>query len=165
MSHCYGTSDLSSTCCHPNSETILKRCKNSFPSFQIRRIYRIYLSPDNAGDAASGTGASARSPRFSQTHSPNSVYIGIPPPPILCATVLSATYFCSWNFNCFQYTENCAVCQALSEISFLSKYFSRIFVFYAVILLSAFKFLHIAKVKYIRIERRAHTRPETFRRF
>ena len=150
ISHLHGTSDLLSTCCHPISEMI-------YAHFPLLRYavsnYRIYPSPDNAGDAASVTGAQARSPRFSQTHSPNSVYIGIPPPPILCATVLSATYFCSWNFNCFQYTENCAVCQALSEISFLSKYFSRIFVFYAVILLSAFKFLHIAKVKYIRIKR------------
>ena len=89
--------------------------KHSFPSFQIRRIYRIYLSPDNAGDAASGTGASARSPRFSQTHSPDSVYIGIPPPPTLCATVLPATYFCSWNLTAFSIRESTGFVKAFCK--------------------------------------------------
>lgn len=54
-------------------------------------------SPDNAGAAAMDTAASAGSPRFSQTHSPNSVHIEIPPSPTLCDAVLLATYFCSWN--------------------------------------------------------------------
>lgn len=98
ISHSHGTSDLLSTCCHPISE--MMPC--SFPSSQIRRmIHRIYPSPDNAGAAASVTGADARSPRFSQTHSPDSVYIGITPSPTLCATVLPATYFCSWNLTFF----------------------------------------------------------------
>ena len=161
MSHCYGTSDLSSTCCHPNSETISIR----FPLFRYAVFYRIYPSPDNAGAAASATETMSVHLASHKPIHQTAYTSGFHHPPILCATVLSATYFCSWNFNCFQYTENCAVCQALSEISFLSKYFSRIFVFYAAISPSAFKIPHIAKVKYIRIKRRAHTRPETFRRF
>ena len=53
---------------------------------------------------------------FSQIHSPTAYAPGFHHSPTLCATVLQATYFCSWNLTAFSIRESTGFVKAFCKI-------------------------------------------------